>query len=1479
MADTKDAVEVASIAVFDGAGDMLWGRRRDNGRWTLPGGHLEDGEGAYDGAVRELKEETGLQTEEILESLGADVVESRDRKIRVHAYQVTFHDEEKPRVTTEEDPDNECSEWRWVNVSDGLPKEIGDNLHSPRNVTLRLLGMQDWEPEADGLAKHDTPEFQEWFAGSHVKDPQGKPLKLYHGTSKDADFSSFKIGKRGAWFTNDPKEASMYAVDNDSRGPVFSGGQIVDRNNAPRVMPVHLSIKNPYVFQPQDVESHQMAPNYAKWQAAFFDGLRIKGHDGVDFGNGTWVAFHPHQIKSVFNARPSLHSNIMKSEGIEKSSGLAEWCGSNESYGVLDQTAAAGSSWHAGGCNLLARAIQKKHPEARLVGIQLGDDVHHVGARIGDTIHDAYGDHAAGEWAAKWLNNEQIHTHQPVSVVDIQHQKMPDAESPATDADIQLVADALPTLHLGDSHRLEKGLKEKALAAAIGLGGLGLGFHGRTPEPQAVTAPTAAPAAAPVAPPPKAEPSQWTPEGLHPGLHPVAQLESSFGKNIQHAAHSKGPFHTAHGAVGFKPVSGYDQYQNSKALQAKYPGLDKETFTAKFRSDHKFYNEVASDHWQWLQDKLKTPERTAYGWRWGRGAAIKATPQQIAKSGYVKEYMKTMQGMKAPAKVQIKPRTLKKMAYEVAQGHMRPHRASQYEGGLQSVETYQVPHNQRPPGEQSHAREKPLYHHVVKHTPYDHGGYAVTHILSYDKEPTGFAVSSSAATVRGDGAVEHGETATHASAQGTGYGTLLYRRMLRYHGKMRSDSSVSPTANKVWDKILATPGVTGAKGAPETPEKHYAQTSEVWDEKPVASTMLNGYSFHELDEALDNPDKRFITENDFSGRPITRLYSVAGGNIPHVPDAQEALDSYGPYRETFLRKMALKDIPVGQKIDTNTFDYNHLLTPEHLSQGLSLRVMERHGLPAARLYDAEGKQVGTAAGGIDRKTLNITNTFLHRGLRRQGLGAAMYEALLAHAKNHLGLRSVAGEEHSTAASRTHQQLAQKHGMSYNPEYKSGVKTGEDYDDRAGPYSYLLKAEKPIGEPTGNHEFWKALKTKEPAHLAKQPMGVVRAYGQDEFWQEPAHAGAAAERLKKMDFVNRPPPKIDPSFIPKHEDFAFPHQPSDIRAAHNKAMRAASAASGDLRSKAIAQVHADTLGKWGEAFDHAQNLPHIQRLRRGLAHVTGINEGGQSLPLTSVGRASGEQLGANVGGVYVAKDGGGVKVHDKHAGRFMESLGGSAAFDLDAHHDHWSVVMHELFHSVSHRDHDYESRGKGMGPQAAMEEATTEIPARHYSHDIAFSHLLPPAATAEEDQKRREAKHFFHFADNGEVDAKVPMAYTHNCAQFARLVAFAHRREIDGDNERLNNAVVNHALLAKRSPSRGGGVEDARLGNLISLIMMNNGMEPKSAMGWNRGYESLHDNLKDWLISDGTSKHLDEYLKTAQKEYQKGKAIAASYGEP
>ncbi|NBT58210.1 hypothetical protein EBT16_05450, partial [bacterium] len=61
----------------------------------------------------------------------------------------------------------------------------------------------------------------------------------------------------------------------------------------------------------------------------------------------------------------------------------------------------------------------------------------------------------------------------------------------------------------------------------------------------------------------QARPS-WSPEGLHQDMLPIAHLESNFGKNTQHAAHSKGEYHTAVGAVGLKPVTAHEEYKKSK---------------------------------------------------------------------------------------------------------------------------------------------------------------------------------------------------------------------------------------------------------------------------------------------------------------------------------------------------------------------------------------------------------------------------------------------------------------------------------------------------------------------------------------------------------------------------------------------------------------------------------------------------------------------------------------------------------------------------------------------------------------------------------------------------------------------------------------------------------------------------------------------------------------------------------------------------
>lgn len=151
-------------------------------------------------------------------------------------------------------------------------------------------------------AQQETPEFKNWFGESQVVDEQGKPLVVYHGTSKDVDFTSFKGNKNGIWFTPDPKVASNYAAQNDSMGYRRGVGYSMEpTNTASRVIPAYVSLKNPARFEVwPDVIRH--ATNYKKALGDYFTQLKAQGHDGVIFGSGkdtTYVAFNPEQVKSA----------------------------------------------------------------------------------------------------------------------------------------------------------------------------------------------------------------------------------------------------------------------------------------------------------------------------------------------------------------------------------------------------------------------------------------------------------------------------------------------------------------------------------------------------------------------------------------------------------------------------------------------------------------------------------------------------------------------------------------------------------------------------------------------------------------------------------------------------------------------------------------------------------------------------------------------------------------------------------------------------------------------------------------------------------------------------------------------------------------------------------------------------------------------------------------------------------------------------
>ena len=184
----------------------------------------------------------------------------------------------------------------------------GEEFSARLPPTIEVDGVQRPTTNSEGRSIHPTEEgvrnFWRWFGDSKVVDENGKPLVVYHGTSKDVDFQSFKMKPRGIWFVDNPKEASNYAIENDSMGSSYDyAGRISPKNVASRVIPSYLSIQN--AIEPTQQEMDRLLgktgeANYARVQGEVFNGMKSRGADGVNMGGGVWVAINsPSQIKSA----------------------------------------------------------------------------------------------------------------------------------------------------------------------------------------------------------------------------------------------------------------------------------------------------------------------------------------------------------------------------------------------------------------------------------------------------------------------------------------------------------------------------------------------------------------------------------------------------------------------------------------------------------------------------------------------------------------------------------------------------------------------------------------------------------------------------------------------------------------------------------------------------------------------------------------------------------------------------------------------------------------------------------------------------------------------------------------------------------------------------------------------------------------------------------------------------------------------------
>jgi 8-oxo-dGTP pyrophosphatase MutT (NUDIX family) len=137
----------AAVALFNGEGRVLLLRRRDNDKWTMPGGTLEFGESIADCAIREVREETGLKIR-ITGLIGTYtdpyiLIAYSDGEVRQEFTLVYGAEIESGELKI----DDESKEYRWVPLSTAVELPLAESQRR------RLRDVMQYQQERKTLLR------------------------------------------------------------------------------------------------------------------------------------------------------------------------------------------------------------------------------------------------------------------------------------------------------------------------------------------------------------------------------------------------------------------------------------------------------------------------------------------------------------------------------------------------------------------------------------------------------------------------------------------------------------------------------------------------------------------------------------------------------------------------------------------------------------------------------------------------------------------------------------------------------------------------------------------------------------------------------------------------------------------------------------------------------------------------------------------------------------------------------------------------------------------------------------------------------------------------------------------------------------------------------------------------------------------------------------------------------------------------------